>query len=120
MDSISKPQVEATPGRVARPSALRKTTSSPKQTLAEKHPMLDPGVVTSAISAGVDEKSLQEMQRLMMLGKKKQEKLSDPGQIPPGMRVKLPTKVALSESGSEPEVLQEDFGLCKLAAGVLR
>ena len=111
VDSMSKPQGSSgTDGRTARPSALRRTSTVPKQTLAEKFPMLDASVVTSAISAGVDEKALEEMQRLMMAGKKKQERLSDPGHVPPGMRVKLPTKDVLSESGSDAEPVQEDSG----------
>ena len=47
---------------VGRPSALRtgKTTG-----VADKFPGLDPSVVASAVSAGVSEEALMEMQRLM-------------------------------------------------------
>ena len=76
---------------------------------AEKYPDLDASVVTAALSAGVSEKALQEMQKLIGLGLPKAKKLQEPalGQSPKRMA----KKDVLSESESEEEDDAGDSGL---------
>ena len=87
-----------------RPSALRPQKDASRKTpsVADQFPDLDPSVVAAAISAGVERDALQEMQKLMQVGKKKQQKLRDPG----GPRVHFSSGKAedvLSDSETEHE-----------------
>ena len=94
-----------------RPSALRRrkdAASSSGDLLQGQYPDLDPSVVAAALNAGVEPHALQEMQRLMQSGQKKQKKLGDPGAPAPGMRVKLPPHHVLSESESDAEPAGRD------------
>lgn len=93
-----------------RPSALKKKEATPVSVdAALKYPNLDPGVVLAAVSAGVEEDALAQMQRLMQDGQKKQKKLADPGSspCPPGLTVNATARTGLSEwtqevDGGEP------------------
>ena len=90
---------------VGRPSALRtnKTTG-----VAEKYPGLDPSVVASAVSAGVSEEALLEMQRLMGSQVGRAKRLMEPPlQLSPKMAAK---KSVLSETESDADG-QDDSGL---------
>ena len=91
---------------VERPSALRQNRAQASQ--LEKYPDLDAAVVTSAISAGVPEDALQEMQRLMGMNVGRAKKLSEPPMSPSPKKV--PKKNVLSETESEAEDA-EDVGL---------
>ena len=88
----------------ARPSALRPPKDARRKLdkTAELYPDLDPSVVAAAISAGVERSALQEMQKLMQVGKKKQEKFQDP--VPPRVHFGADGGDVLSESETEPEV----------------
>ena len=89
-----------------RPSALKQNRAQASQ--LEKYPDLDAAVVTSAISAGVPEDALREMQRLMGTNVGRAKKLSEPPLSASPKRVLK--KNVLSETESEVEEV-EDVGL---------
>ena len=91
---------------VERQSAMKQDRAAPSQ--VEKYPSLDPAVVASAISAGVQEDALLEMQRLMGTNVGRAKKLVEPPlSLSPK---KAPKKNVLSETESEGEEV-EDGGL---------
>lgn len=94
--------------KTTRPSALRRdATQKPAVQPHVSFPSLDPSVVASALSAGVDPKSLEEMQRLMMepgvKGKRASEPMvANPKPAPASTRNSRQVNV-LSETDSETE-----------------
>lgn len=91
-----------------RPPALRpgKEPARRASKMVESYPDLDPSVVAAAISAGVEQEALQEMQKLMQVGKRKQQKLKDPG----APRVQFSSGAPEELSESETEVEEGDNG----------
>ena len=116
LDSVFVPQEAAeTPTQPGRPSALKKPSRSREKTSAPhvSFPSLDPSVVASALSAGVDVSSLREMERLMQEPTVKGKKIAEP----PGASSKpapAPKKQqgvnVLSETDSDEEEQKEPGG----------
>ena len=83
---------------VERPSALK---APPQRQQTEKYPDLDPSVVSAALTAGVSEAALMEMQKMIGVGLPKAKKLPEPGlNLSPKRKAR---KDVLSESESEEE-----------------
>ena len=116
LDSVLVPQeVAGVPLQSGRPSALRKPSRARDKSSAPhvSFPSLDPSVVASALSAGVDVTSLQEMERLMQEPTVKGKKIAEPmgARAKPSPAPKKAQSVnVLSETDSDEEEQKESGG----------
>lgn len=114
LDAVLKPDdVVQPPPKSQRPSALRKSGDVRPDSPHVSFPTLDPSVVASAVAAGVDPKSLQEMEKLLqeptVRGRKSQEPVGASSKKAPSPKQGIHVNV-LSESEDEADAVQQSAG----------